>query len=163
MSFHIWLTNTARVSSVPRSHIYIYSLPQVSSSKTQFLPGDFTYTTTKRETPQTYPLSVYNIIHRLRNNASSSSRSRRCDLLSSSSSSINSFLFPPPLPQRRALFRPRFMKWYFVQFHFSVRLDLLAPGWTRASSYSGTFYENVERRHASTTTFRDWRFHRECS
>lgn len=35
-----------------------------------------------------------------------------------------------PLLKRRPLFRPRFMKRYFVQFQFSVRLDLLAPGWT---------------------------------
>lgn len=29
---------------------------------------------------------------------------------------------------RRVLFRGRFMKWYFVQFHFSIRLDLLSRG-----------------------------------
>lgn len=37
-----------------------------------------------------------------------------------------SFL-PRPF-SRRTLFRVRFMKWYFVQFHFSIRLDLLARG-----------------------------------
>lgn len=29
---------------------------------------------------------------------------------------------------RRTVFQARFMKWYFVRFHFSIRLDLLSRG-----------------------------------
>lgn len=36
--------------------------------------------------------------------------------------------FPSRSSSRCTLFRTRFMKWYFVRFHFSIRLDLLSRG-----------------------------------
>lgn len=79
------------------------------------------------------PRPVYNIMQQFRNNVRLPGLAT---LLAGAlfyqrySSSINSFLpLPPRRPSsRRALFRARFMKWYFVQFHFSIRLDLLSPG-----------------------------------
>ena len=83
-------------------------------------------------------LGLSYLIHRPRNNASSSSCSRRCVTRSPRLPHLSTVFFSlRPSSQRRALFRARFMKWYFVQFHFSVRLDLLAPG----SPYSETFHE----------------------
>lgn len=67
----IFIFNSASPSGIPFAIIFDkHTVPSTRCT---------TYTK-KKELPQTYPLSVYNIIHRLRNNASNGSCSRRCDL-----------------------------------------------------------------------------------
>ena len=80
-----------------------------------FVAGEFT------------DVSGYNVMQQFRNNIQPPCFAT-LPLLSRIFLIYQQLSFPSRSFSRRTLFRGRFMKWYFVRFHFSIRLDLLSRG-----------------------------------